>query len=342
METKVLAVHMNDSHDPAIQEAIRLLQAGEVVAIPTETVYGLAANALDADMVSKIFEAKGRPAGNPLIVHVSTAEHARELVAEWTPNAQKLADAFWPGPLTLVLKKSKAVPDIVTAGGDTVAIRCPVHPIALSIIDAVGYPLAAPSANMSGYISPTTAAHVAKSLSGRIPLILDGGPCEGGIESTVVNLSGDEVEILRPGAITADMLSDVLGTKVIDAFKAGTASSEILLSPGQLETHYAPATSFFLVQENELLDLVADQVNQGKRAAVMSMNDLPTAEFPADGVRLVGMPNEPAEYARALYSTMHILDERNLDVIICELPPDSPEWAGVRNRLLRAGKPCPA
>ncbi len=337
METKVLEVHTNDSHDPAIQEAIRLLQAGEVVAIPTETVYGLAANALDADMVRKIFVAKGRPENNPVIVHVATAENAKELVTEWPEVAQKLTDAFWPGPLTLVLKKSKAVPDIVTAGGDTVALRCPAHPVALSIIDAVGYPLAAPSANMSGYISPTTAAHVEKSLSGRIPLILDGGPCDGGIESTVLNLTGSQPEILRPGAIDADMLAKVIGAEVVDVSKAKPATADALLSPGQLDTHYAPRTRLVLAEAADIDGVMARAIESGKRAGVIALN---AGDKPADGLQRIALPNDPKAYAKDLYATLHKLDEQNLDVIVCELPPDTPEWAGIRNRLLRAGVPA--
>ena len=211
MATEILSTHTPALFHAAVKRAAELLRAGEVVALPTETVYGLAANALDAEAVAKIYEVKGRPAHNPIIVHVASVEMAKQCVAEWTPLAAQLAKAFWPGPLTLVLRRSQTIPGIVTAGGGTVGVRWPGHPFMQAVIRECRFPLAAPSANLSNEISPTNAEHVSKSIGDRIPLIVDGGQSQVGIESTVVDVSGGFAEILRPGMINAESIQAVVG-----------------------------------------------------------------------------------------------------------------------------------
>jgi L-threonylcarbamoyladenylate synthase len=323
----------------AVSEAAETLKRGDVVAMPTETVYGLAANALDATAVARIYEAKGRPSNNPLIVHVASVEQAQELVEDWPPEAELLAEAFWPGPLTLVLKKrATVVPAITTAGGDTVALRCPSHPVALELIRKCGFPLAAPSANISNALSPTMATHVASSLGGRIPLILDGGPCTAGIESTVLNLSGAAPTILRPGVLTAHFLSEVLERRVLDVKHAklqGASEPETdqaLRSPGQLPTHYSPATPMFLAMPADLDRARADMAGRYKRLALLRLGGRRTA----DGE--ICMPTDAAAYATRLYAALHEVDQQNFDAILLESPPDTDEWGGVADRLGRAAK----
>ncbi|RME89644.1 MAG: threonylcarbamoyl-AMP synthase, partial [Verrucomicrobia bacterium] len=228
--------------DRAVAEAVRWLQAGQPVALPTETVYGLAANAFDPAAVRAVFAAKGRPAHNPLIVHVASLEMARACVAEWPETAARLAGRFWPGPLTLVLPRSSRVPDIVTAGGPTVAIRWPAHPVMQAVIRACGFPLAAPSANRSSRLSPTCAAHVLRSLGGRIRLILDAGPCPVGIESTVLDLTARPPRILRPGGVSREAIVACLGTDVLASPPPPAAQPGPQRSPGLLSKHYAPET----------------------------------------------------------------------------------------------------
>lgn len=335
----------------AIDEAARLLSAGEVVAIPTETVYGLAANALDANAVKKIYVAKGRPSNNPLIVHVENAAQAETLAAHWPQNAQLLASAFWPGPLTMVVeKKPGMVADITTAGGSTVALRCPRHTIALEAIRRCGFPLAAPSANRSNALSPTTAIHVYESLGGRIPLILDGGPCIAGIESTVLDLTSDQPRVLRPGVLSANFLSEVLQCEVLENNPGQThaVDSEKKVSPGQMKVHYAPKTPLYLVDPRDLQQAIRHFNGVGKLLAIIRLDGQSNTNGTSgavdaiinDTIHIV-MPASPKPYAQYLYATLHELDSRNLDVIICELPPQSQEWLAVNDRLLRAGKVWP-
>jgi L-threonylcarbamoyladenylate synthase len=288
--------------DPVlIARAAELLRAGRLVAFPTETVYGLGANALDADAVKRIFEAKGRPYSSPLIVHVASIDAARALAAEWPDAAEKLARVFWPGPLTIIVPKSAQVPDVVTAGLPSVGLRMPAHAVAHALIEAARVPIAAPSANRFTELSPTTAAHVRQSLGERVELILDGGPCEVGIESTVISLAGARPKILRPGMISQTRIEEVIGPVEV----GGGAES-----PGQHPKHYSPRTRLI-------------------------PGDSPKA---GHGVRLdfSNMPREPAAYAERLYGFLHELDSGGYDWISVEMPPDTPEWAGVRDRLMRA------
>lgn len=300
------------SEPSAIRAAAEVLRAGGLVAFPTETVYGLGANALDAAAVARVFEAKGRPSTNPVIVHVASASDVLNVCAEWPATAARLAERFWPGPLTLVVPKGLAVPEIVTAGGNTVAVRCPNHPVARALIEAAGVPVAAPSANRSTELSPTRAEHVVKSLNGRIDFVLDGGPCSGGIESTVVDVTGSVPRVLRPGLISAPQIAEVVGRVEVGASAEGVARS-----PGQMARHYSPRTPLVLVVN---ADAAQEQLKgQGLRAIAV--------RFARD---------DPERFAAELYATLHALDAESWDRIVIELPPDTPEWAGVRDRLMRA------
>ncbi|MFO0801188.1 MAG: L-threonylcarbamoyladenylate synthase [Gemmataceae bacterium] len=309
MTTDVLRVDP-DNPDPALIEcAAAVIRDGGLVAFPTETVYGLGANALDAAAVGRIFAAKGRPTTNPVIVHVAEVDARQNVVAEWPATAGALAARFWPGPLTLVLPRGPAVPDVVTAGGPTVAVRCPAHPVARALIRAAGVPIAAPSANRSTELSPTRAEHVAKGLAGRIDLILDGGACSGGIESTVVDVTDERVRILRPGLITAPMLEAIVGR--IES-QPEPETSSVARSPGLMAKHYSPRTPVVLVAAGS------------------------TQRFRGYVGRLQNMPDSPNAYAAVLYDRLHELDAVGYERIVIELPPDTAEWAGVRDRLIRA------
>ncbi len=299
----------------AIRCAAELLRSGRLVAFPTETVYGLGANALDPDAVARIFAAKGRPATNPLIVHVADAAQVSAVVAEWPDRARQLAAAFWPGPLTIVVPKGAAVPAVVTGGGPTVAVRCPAHPVAAQLLREVALPLAAPSANRSGELSPTTAAHVAATLSGRIDLILDGGPCSGGLESTVVDATGPVVRLLRPGLVSAAQLEAIVGPLTT----ASGPSTGALPSPGLLTRHYAPRTKLECVDSVAEADFLA---NVYETAGLHVVRWNPTGS--------------PAEVAARLYAELHALDAAGYDRIVAALPPDADEWRAVRDRLTRA------
>ncbi len=281
--------------------AAALLRAGKLVAIPTETVYGLAANALDEAAVRRIFAAKGRPHSSPLIVHVADIAMARELASEWPPEAEKLAARFWPGPLTIIVPKSDKIPDIVTAGLPSVALRMPNHPVALAVIRAAGFPLAAPSANRFTQLSPTTAQHVREALGDAVELIVDGGACSVGIESTVISLTGPIPRILRPGMISQTQIEEVIGS-----VETGAGQE----SPGQHPKHYSPQTRV----------VIGESPRDGNGVRLDSSN----------------MPQDAPAYAELFYGKLHELDQQAYDWIAIELPPDTPEWAGVRDRITRA------
>jgi len=302
-----------------IQEAAELLRDGKLVAFPTETVYGLGANALDFLAVSRIFHAKGRPETSPLIVHVATIEMARELAAEWPETAQKLAERFWPGPLTLVVRKKPVIPDIVTAGLPTVGLRMPAHPVALALLRASGIPIAAPSANRFTQLSPTTAEHVRQGLGRRVDYILDGGGCEVGIESTVVSLVGEAPSILRPGGVPRNEIEAVIGPITAGPHPVECAHP----SPGLHPQHYSPRTPLLLVSGGRVPE-------QGKGAYLQ----LRSAAL--HNAATVNMPAEPREYAARLYATLHELDDGGYDWIAVDVPEEAPEWEGVLDRLRRA------
>ncbi len=289
--------------DDKVARAAELIRAGRLVAFPTETVYGLGANALDPDAVARIFAAKGRPRTSPLIVHVDSIEMARTLASHWSDAAELLARRYWPGPLTLVVPKRPLVPDIVTAGLPTVGLRMPAHPLALELIRAAGVPIAAPSANRFTELSPTAAAHIPEALA---DYTLDGGAARVGIESTVLSLV-EAPELLRPGVISITELEALIGpiTQAAEPVEGAHAS------PGMHVRHYRPATPLFL-----------DTVRREGRGIVLRMGQ----EMPAD----------PRSFAAALYETLHRLDAQSLDWIAIEPPPDTPEWAGILDRLRRA------
>ncbi|MFZ4731777.1 MAG: L-threonylcarbamoyladenylate synthase [Pirellulales bacterium] len=318
----------------ALERAVAVLAAGGLVAIPTETVYGLAAVAVDPAAVGRIFTAKGRQSTNPLIVHVADTAMAKSLAAEWPPVAERITARFWPGPVTVVVPRGPRVPEIVTAGGETVALRCPAHPLVRRLIAMLGAPLAAPSANRSLRLSPTTAGHVYESLGARVDLILDGGPCAAGIESTVIDCTATDPVILRPGPVTVDDLGRLLGRPVESAVDWGTGPAR---SPGRLRRHYAPRTPL------EVTDDAPRRVRQltrsGRRIGWLCLDpDAPATRAIAgstDAV-VVPMPADPRAYGSRLYATLHALDRRSLDVIVVDAPPEAPGWDAIRDRLERA------
>jgi len=316
-----------------IAEAAALLRAGDIVAFPTETVYGLGGNALDPAAVARIFEAKGRPAHNPLIVHLPDAAGARALAASWPEQAERLGRRWWPGPLTLVLPRAACVPDIVTAGGGTVALRVPAHPAALALLRAAGVPLAAPSANRSGEVSPTTAAHVVRSLAGRIPLVLDGGATNVGIESTVLDLSGPTPVLLRPGVISRAELEREIGP--VGTPGPAQRDEEPRPSPGMLDRHYAPRAPLHLLPPEQDAGGLARAVHaRGERVGAVTFGGPPP-----DADEVILLPAEPEGYARGLYGALHRLDELGVALILAVAPPADPRWDAVRDRLRRAAHP---
>lgn len=296
-----------------IRKAAQILRAGGLVVFPTETVYGLGANALDASAVNKIYVLKGRPATSPLIVHVASVDQARELAAEWPEEAEQLARDYWPGPLTLVLPKRPIIPYRVSAGLPTVGLRMPRHPVALELLREAAVPIAAPSANRFAQLSPTTAQHVRDAFGPDTPFLLDGGSCEVGLESTVVAVTKDGLEVLRPGMAFVE-----------DAVAADGASSgaEAHRSPGQHKKHYSPRTRVLLVKQGRVPD-------EGRGGYLWLQQK-------ADAAHAIRMPAEPEAYAAQLYSQLHDLDCLGLDWIAVEIPPETPQWAAIRDRLTRA------
>jgi L-threonylcarbamoyladenylate synthase len=319
--------------DPALlARAASLLQRGQLVAFPTETVYGLGANALDPAAVQRIYQVKGRPGYNPLIVHVADAASAQRLVTTWPDAAERLTRKWWPGPLTIVLPKAMGVPAEVTAGLGTVALRVPAHPVALALLRACGFPLAAPSANRSGEISPTSAAHVASALGASVPMILDGGSTTVGIESTVVDLSGTQPVLLRPGMISRADLESEIGPIGVPA-DAGDAASP-RPSPGMLERHYAPKAKVILLGSD---GGIPQGIGPGARLGALMRG----AAAPAGSSITIALPDDPAAYARELYDALHRLDAAGATVIVVQALPTSAAWDGIRDRLERAARGSP-
>ncbi len=312
-----------------IEDAVALLDAGELVAFPTETVYGLGADAANAYAVARIFAAKGRPASHPLIVHFSNFAAARTWAAGVPAAAERLAEAFWPGPLTLVLPKAAAVPAAVTGGQDSVALRAPAHPVARALLAAFGRGIAAPSANRYGRISPTRAADVREELGDRVALVLDGGDCEVGLESTIVACLGGRVTLLRPGSISRSQVEDVVGPLEAPGVDAPRA-------PGSDRSHYAPGTPLALVAGQELGRAVDAALARGERVAVLAR----TSGFvESDRVTWRRMPEAPAAYGRALYAALRAGDGSGADRIVVEGVPAGEAWAAVADRLARASAP---
>ena len=336
-EAEILPTHTAALFDAAVKRAATLLRAGEVVALPTETVYGLAANALDGAAVGKIFEIKGRPAHNPIIVHVADVAMARRCVAEWPEAAERLAAAFWPGPLTLVLPRAELIPDIVTAGGATVGVRWPSHPFIQAVIRECGFPLAAPSANPSNGVSPTNAAHVLERLGQNISLIVDGGQSQVGIESTVVDLSVTPVRVLRPGMIHAESLLAVLSEAGIRGVEPEARSEHgPLRSPGQLKKHYSPKARLVVLDwkdDAELYSHISKLNASPSSTHVIAHSRIPSGAG-LGGVSVI--PHDAEAYARAIYAELHRCDAEGAQWIVVEALPVGAAWQAIADRLRRA------
>jgi L-threonylcarbamoyladenylate synthase len=346
VKTQRLSVDPENLHTPAAIEALdraaRILVSGGLVALPTETVYGLGANALDRDAVARIFAAKKRPSWDPVIVHVSTVVMAEGLASTISPAAQSLMHAFWPGPLTLLLPRGPSIPDEVTAGRPLVGLRLPAHPVALALIRHAGLPIAAPSANLFGHTSPTTAEHVLRDLDGRIDAILDAGPAHHGLESTVLDTTQSPMMIYRPGAITADQIQAVAGPVV--QYKPGREAAgtppEALPAPGVGLRHYAPAAPLVLV-DAPLAELgrrlaAAARLLEGERIGVM----LPAGVAAPHGAVCFSWGRWAAldDLARLLYAGLHSLDSQDCTIILCPVPPPEGIGIAIRDRLFKAAK----
>jgi len=337
MAAEILPTHSPHLFDLAVERAVQLLRDGEVVALPTETVYGLAANALNHNAVSRIFAIKGRPTHNPVIVHVASLAMARHCVLDWPPLAGALARGFWPGPLTLVLTRARKIPDVVTAGGPTVGIRWPSHPFVQAVIRSCEFPLAAPSANLSNQLSPTTAEHVRKFLGDTIPLIVDGGQCQVGIESTVLDLSVSPPRLLRPGMIHAEALLAVTGE-----LASGSSAGSRLKSPGLLPKHYSPRAKLLMLSWKDDADLhkkithhPSHITHHASRTYIVAHTHIPSAEG-FGGISVI--PHDAEAFARAIYAELHRCDEVGAELIVVEQLPEGQEWQGIRDRLERAAQ----
>ena len=327
---------LEQANEASVAKAAQLLRQGEIVAIPTETVYGIAASAFDGAAVKKIFAAKGRPQDNPLIVHIDRMKMLEGLVGQVPESAKKLAEAFWPGPLTIIMPRGEKVADEVCAGLDTVAVRMPSHPVARAVIAASGLPLAAPSANLSGSPSPTCARYVWNDMNGRLPLILDGGDCQVGVESTVITVAGEEPVLLRPGFITKEQMEQVLGRPVVlsGAILAKLKEGETARSPGMKYKHYAPKAEVTIVKG----DLAAFAAYVEARKTPDTFCLCFTGEsgvLPTPCVEY-GARESGAEQAHCLFTALRQLDEQGAKQVFARCPADSGVSLAVYNRLLRA------
>ena len=319
-----------------LEKAAALLKNGSLVAIPTETVYGLGANALDGEACLRIFEAKGRPSDNPLIVHISDPRDA-ENIAYTNSLYYSLAEKFMPGPLTVILPKKEIIPNEVTAGLDSVAVRCPMHPVANELIKIAGIPIAAPSANSSGKPSPTTASHVLDDMNGKIPLILDGGACDVGVESTVVKITDSEIILLRPGAVTVEMLKTVCPqVSIAGAVKEELKAGETPLSPGMKYKHYAPKANLYLVDDKNVSFIeLAKQKQKDENCAVMCYNEeIPLLEN--KNLLPVGDEKDIKNQTKNLFILLREADKLGVDTIYAHLPQDEGESLAIYNRMIRA------
>lgn len=333
METKIYKITSAES--PLIKEAAAILKNGGIVAIPTETVYGLAGNALDGSVTKKIYEAKGRPSDNPLIVHISEFSDWAPLVKEIPESAKALADKFWPGPLTVILPKSQLIPDEVSGGLDTVAVRMPSDEIARKIITEAGVPLAAPSANTSGRPSPTSARHVIEDLSGRIDAVVDGGDCDVGVESTVISLAVSPPRLLRPGGITPGMLTEVLGEiEIDDAVYNRLAEGQQAASPGMKYKHYSPKAQIVLIKADLEAFVSYTRQKATESSAVLCFE----GEESAMPIRAVtyGRKDDASSQAKNIFDALRRLDEIGADTVFARYPKNDGVGLAVFNRLIRA------
>ncbi|MBI4192800.1 MAG: threonylcarbamoyl-AMP synthase [Betaproteobacteria bacterium] len=313
--------------DSDIDKAVAILKRGGLVAFPTETVYGLGADAANPDAIGKLYAAKGRPADHPVIVHLAEVAQLPQWVREVTPAAQKLAQKFWPGPLTLILKRAPGVSDAVTGGQDTVGLRIPSHPVAHALLEKFGGGIAAPSANRFGRVSATTAQHVMQEFGDSVDLVLDGGQSEVGIESTIVDATGARPVLLRPGHVSAREIEQTAGVPLA-APHGGSPRA-----PGTLAAHYAPATPLMIMEGDLLLELAASLPRQGKRVAVLARSALQPL---LSGLTWIAAPHDTNAYAHDLYANLRALDAAGCDAILVEKLPQQPEWAAVNDRLDRA------
>lgn len=315
--------------DALLDQAAATLRAGDLVAIPTETVYGLAADASNPQAVGKIFALKGRPADHPVIVHIAGKEQLSDWAREAPDAAWRLAEAFWPGPLTLILPRQAHVSDAVTGGQDTVGLRAPAHPTTQALLQRFGGGLAAPSANRFGQVSPTQAEHVRAEFGADCPLLLDGGPCLIGVESTIVSLMGDEAKLLRPGGVPREAIETLLGKPLTHHQHASTAKVRV---SGLLDSHYAPRTPLLLGQRAELLQYAEQQQAAGNAIAILSLGPL---VVPA-GCHALSMPTDAKRYAQQLYASLRQLDQGGFHCLLLEAPPQQAAWLAVNDRLRRA------
>lgn len=342
METIIRKTDPFRPDEEVIAQGAKILQQGGLVAFPTETVYGLGGNGLDADACRRIYAAKGRPSDNPLILHISSLEELAGIVKEVSPAAKKIIDAFWPGPITIIFPKAECVPYAATGGLETVAVRFPSHPTAQALIHAAGLPIAAPSANSSGKPSPTRASHVAHDLDGKIDMILDGGSVEWGLESTIVDPTGDVVTILRPGAITLEMLEKVVGQVAIDpAITARPPEGLVPKAPGMKYTHYAPKADVTLVSGpkdaliRKMNDLARQSMAEGKKTGLMSTDE--TAPLlQADAVLSLGSETDYAAIGAKLFDTLRQFDALGMDVVFSQVFSEEGEGMAIMNRLRKS------
>lgn len=340
MQTELIKIDPDNVDLGKIRQAGDIIKSGALVAFPTETVYGLGANGLDADAVARIFVAKGRPSDNPLILHISKLEQLYPLVSEITETAKLLMEKFFPGPLTLVFKKSKIVPLITTGGMDTVAIRMPSNPIARALIDSAGVPIAAPSANLSGKPSPTTAEHVFQDMDGRIDMIIDGGPSDVGLESTVVDTTTNPITLLRPGKVTLDDLRSVVGAVSLHTVVRKGSSEEMVeaRSPGMKYRHYAPNAKVILIEGQynavnlKIVELIEKYRGVGCKVGVITTDE--SSEFDVDVTKCVG--RDASAFGRNIFRVLRELDDEGVDIILSEGLEDIGLGLAVMNRLRKA------
>ena len=341
MNTRVVVIDPQNIDHEAIREAGAIIRNGGLVAFPTETVYGLGANGLDPGAVKRIFQAKGRPSDNPLILHISRAEELDKLVEDIPPTAERLIEEFWPGPLTLIFKKSPLVPEIVTAGLDTVAVRMPSHPVAMSMIRYAGVPVAAPSANLSGKPSPTRAHHVIKDLLGKVDMIIDSGSVMVGLESTVADVTGGGVVVLRPGGITPEQLGEVAGDVTVDPGLIPDSDTTIPKAPGMKYAHYSPDAQVIVIDGDmyraaeKIQRMAKDLERQGKRVGIMATEQT-KALYKDALVVSVGDRKRPYTIAANLFAVLREFDALGVDVILAEGVERQGVGLAVMNRLLKA------